>query len=35
MLNHKHCWSDLHEDAETWWSDNGMICPEQSHLDHA
>lgn len=33
-LSHKHCWK--HPDAgDAWWWDNGMICPEQNHPDHA
>lgn len=32
--SHAHCWSDR-DDPDTFWWDNGMLCPEQDHPDHA
>lgn len=33
-LSHKYCWNDYDDRGETWWSDNGKVCPEQNHPDH-
>lgn len=24
--NHKECWPSFHDDAATWWFDNGELC---------
>ena len=33
-LSHKHCWLTHDLDGDTWWWDNGMICPKPDHPDH-
>ena len=33
-LSHAYCWNDRDPRGETWWWDNGMLCPEQGHPDH-
>ncbi len=33
--SHAHCWNDHDDRGASWWWDNGVLCPEQDHPDHA